>query len=221
MIFTQLKTLLIILFTFFNFLNINAQNIAYNFSTANKEYFEHIYKVKMTNPAEDIYDLYWNHNQVHSYSALDAPDSYKIDLRQFSMPLKNNMTVTSPVGYRKRFKRNHNGVDISLHIGDTIYACFDGKVRMTAYQPSGYGNVVVLRHYNGLETIYGHMSKILVKENQYVKNGQPIGLGGNTGRSTGPHLHLETRFCGLLIDPQKIFDFAAKDVKSDFYHYKK
>ena len=221
MILTQIKTFLIILFTIFNFLPSYSQNLAYNGNSANKEYFEHFYKVKMANPAEDVYDLNWNHSRVHPYNVQDAPDTYEIDLRQFSMPLKNKLTVTSSVGYRKRFKRNHNGVDISLHTGDTIYACFDGKVRLTDYQPSGYGNVVVLRHYNGLETIYGHMSKILVKENQYVRNGQPIGLGGNTGRSTGPHLHLETRFCGALIDPQKIFDFTAQDVKSDFYHYKK
>ena len=221
MIFTQIKTFLVILFTLFNLSTTQAQNLAYNSSSSNKEYFEHFYNVKMTHPAEDIYDLNWSHTTVHPYNVNDAPNTYKIDLREFSMPLKKNMTVTSKVGYRVRFKRMHKGVDISLHVGDTIYACFDGKVRMTAYQPSGYGNVVVLRHYNGLETIYGHMSKILVKENQYVRNGQPIGLGGNTGRSTGPHLHLETRFCGDLIDPQKIFDFTMRDVKSDFYIYKK
>ena len=198
-----------------------SQNLAsLNKNELNKYNFERIYEVRMENPAEDLYDLHWNHNHVHVYSELDAPKSYNIRLTRFSMPLKDNITVTSKVGYRKRFGRNHNGVDLVGHIGDTIYACFDGKVRMSDYQPRGYGKVVVIRHYNGLETIYGHMSKQFVVENQYVKHGDPIGLVGNTGRSTGPHLHLETRFCGKMIDPEKIFDFKAMDVKGDWYYWR-
>lgn len=198
-----------------------SQNLAsLNKNELNKYNFERIYEVRMENPAEDLYDLNWNHNHVHVYSELDAPKSYNIRLTRFSMPLKDNITVTSKVGYRKRFGRNHNGVDLVGHIGDTIYACFDGKVRMSDYQPRGYGKVVVIRHYNGLETIYGHMSKQFVVENQYVKHGDPIGLVGNTGRSTGPHLHLETRFCGKMIDPEKIFDFKAMDVKDDWYYWR-
>jgi len=198
-----------------------SQNLAsLNKNELNKYSFERIYEVRMENPAEDLYDLNWNRNHVHVYSELDAPKSYNIRLTRFSMPLKDNITVTSKVGYRKRFGRNHNGVDLVGHIGDTIYACFDGKVRMSDYQPRGYGKVVVIRHYNGLETIYGHMSKQFVVENQYVKHGDPIGLVGNTGRSTGPHLHLETRFCGKMIDPEKIFDFKAMDVKDDWYYWR-
>jgi murein DD-endopeptidase MepM/ murein hydrolase activator NlpD len=191
-----------------------------NRSEMNKYSFEKIYEVKMENPAEDLYDLSWNRNHVHVYSELDAPKSYNIKLTRFSMPLKNDIIVTSKVGYRKRFGRNHNGVDLVGHIGDTIYACFDGKIRMSDYQARGYGKVVVIRHYNGLETIYGHMSKQFVIENQYVRHGDPIGLVGNTGRSTGAHLHLETRFCGKMIDPQKIFDFIARDVKDDWYYWR-
>lgn len=198
-----------------------SQNLAsLSKSELNKYSFERIYEVRMENPAEDLYDLSWNHNYVHVYSELDAPKSYNIILTRFSMPLKDNIIVTSKVGYRKRFGRNHNGVDLVGHIGDTIYTCFDGKVRMADYQPRGYGKVVVIRHYNGLETIYGHMSKQFVTENQYVKHGDPIGLVGNTGRSTGPHLHLETRFCGKMIDPEKIFDFKAMDVKDDWYYWR-
>ena len=199
----------------------NSQNLAtLTRSEINKYSFERIYEVRMENPAEDLYDLSWNHNHVHVYSELIPPKSYNIKLTRFSMPLKNNIIVTSKVGYRKQFNRNHNGVDLVGHIGDTIYACFDGKVRMSTYQARGYGKVVVIRHYNGLETIYGHMSKQFVTENQYVKYGDPLGLVGNTGRSTGPHLHLETRFCGKMIDPQKIFDFIARDVKDDWYYWR-
>ena len=189
-------------------------------SEMNKHNFERIYEIKMENPAEDLYDLSWNRSHVHVYSELSVPKSYNIKLTRFSMPLKNNIIITSKVGYRKRFGRNHNGVDLVGHIGDTIYACFDGKIRMSDYQARGYGKVVVIRHYNGLETIYGHMSKQFVIENQYVRHGDPIGLVGNTGRSTGPHLHLETRFCGKMIDPQKIFDFIARDVKDDWYYWR-
>jgi murein DD-endopeptidase MepM/ murein hydrolase activator NlpD len=220
MIFTKIKTLLTILFTFFNFLNINSQTIAYAEKLNSQEYFNRIYNIRMENPAEDLYDLNWNHSHVHVYSQLDAPKSYNIRLTRFSMPLKNNIIVTSKVGYRKRFGRNHNGVDLVGHIGDTIYACFDGKIRMVDYQPKGYGRVVVIRHYNGLETIYGHMSKPFVSENQYIHHGDPIGLVGNTGRSTGPHLHIETRFCGKMIDPEKIFDFKMLDIKDDWYYWR-
>lgn len=85
----------------------------------------------------------------------------------------------------------HNGLDIKVYIGDTIRAAFSGKVRMVKYERRGYGKYVVIRHENGLETVYGHLSKQIVDENQYVEAGEPIGLGGNTGRSTGSHLHFE------------------------------
>ena len=108
MIFTKIKTLLTILFTFFNFLNINSQTIAYAEKLNSQEYFNRIYNIRMENPAEDLYDLNWNHSHVHVYSQLDAPKSYNIRLTRFSMPLKNNIIVTSKVGYRKRFGRSIN-----------------------------------------------------------------------------------------------------------------
>ena len=104
-------------------------------------------------------------------------------------------------------------------MGDTIRAAFSGKVRVVEDQGyrKGYGKYVVIRHPNGLETVYGHLSRHLVKPNQIVKAGEVIGLGGNTGRSTGSHLHFETRFLGQFINPEKLFDFEAQDVKGDFY----
>ena len=94
-------------------------------------------------------------------------------------------------------------------------------MRIVKYEPRGYGNYVVIRHYNGLETIYGHMSKHLVKENQVVKAGEPIGLGGNTGRSTGSHLHFETRLCGVALNPALMFDFRNQDVTGDTYMFRR
>ena len=112
-------------------------------------------------------------------------------------------------------------MDLKLHIGDTVRAAFDGRVRLTNFERKGYGYYVIVRHPNGLETVYGHLSKFLVKPDQYVKAGEPIALGGNTGRSTGPHLHFETRFMGYPINPQAIFDFANQTVHTDTYTFNK
>lgn len=123
--------------------------------------------------------------------------------------------ITSKCG--PRWRRMHNGLDIKVYIGDTIRAAFDGRVRMVKYERRGYGKYVVIRHDNGLETIYGHLSKQIVKEDEYVKAGDPIGLGGNTGRSTGSHLHFETRFLGEVINPEFLFDFPKQDIVADSY----
>ena len=119
--------------------------------------------------------------------------------------------VTSPYGYRRRFRRMHKGIDLKVQTGDTVYAAFNGKVRLTKYERRGYGYYVVIRHENELETVYGHLSKFLVEPDQYVKAGDPIALGGNTGRSFGSHLHFETRFMGYAINPSAIFDFCKPD----------
>ncbi len=168
------------------------------------------------NPASALYPG-WN-NTYTNYYAVEMPKEYKIDLRGFCMPCESKR-VTSSYGYRRRFRRNHYGTDIKVYVGDTIYASFTGKVRVVAYNRRGYGKYVVIRHGNGLETLYGHLSKQLVSEDQEVKAGEPIGLGGNTGRSTGSHLHFETRFLGKFIDPEKMFDFEARDILGDYYLY--
>lgn len=137
-------------------------------------------------PASQLYDD-WNNTYAHR--ATELPDSFRINLKHFCMPCKSRV-VTSNFG--ARWGRAHKGLDIKVYIGDTIRAAWSGKVRIVKYEGAGYGKYVVIRHNNGLETIYGHMSAWLVEENQTVKAGQPIGLGGNTGRSTGSHLHFET-----------------------------
>lgn len=168
-------------------------------------------------PAQELYST-WSNQHVRFKS--EMPDSFRIDLRGFVMPTTNTR-ITDVFGYRRRRGRRHNGLDIKVQKGDTIYAAFDGKVRITAYQRRGYGHYVVIRHNNGLETVYGHLSKKLVIEDQNVKAGQPIGLGGNTGRSTGSHLHFETLFCGTPLNPALMFDFEKQDVTGDFYLFKK
>lgn len=129
--------------------------------------------------------------------------------KEFRVPFDGYLTSH----FGPRHGRPHHGVDISLKTGDMIYASWSGKVRYAKFNKGGYGNLVVIRHYNGLETFYAHLSKILVLPNQDVVAGEPIGLGGNTGRSFGPHLHFEVRFYDIPINPEHIIDFAKKDVK--------
>lgn len=172
---------------------------------------------ELQNPAAALYPN-WDNEYTRTYNA-SLPAEYRIDLRQFHMPCDSRM-VTSHYGYRRSFRRQHYGTDIKVFVGDTIRAAFSGKVRVVSFERAGYGNYVVIRHPNGLETVYGHMSRHLVRANQIVKAGQAIGLGGNTGRSTGSHLHFETRLLGQFIDPERLFDFEAQDVKGDFYVFR-
>ncbi|KAA6350346.1 Murein hydrolase activator NlpD [termite gut metagenome] len=168
-----------------------------------------------------VSDLYphWNnsHNKTFS-SPIDIPEKYSIDLSDFSMPTASKH-ITSSFGPRKG--RMHYGIDIKVYTGDTIVAAFGGKVRIVNSERRGYGNYIVIRHNNGLETLYAHLSKQLVNENQEVKAGEAIGLGGNTGRSTGSHLHFETRFLGVAINPAKIFDFRQQYLVADRYVFTK
>ncbi|EGJ70363.1 Peptidase M23 [Bacteroides coprosuis DSM 18011] len=168
-------------------------------------------------PALSLYPN-WNNTSVHAYGKAEVPESFEIDLTGFVMPT-DSRRITSKFGYR--WRRMHNGLDIKVNVGDTIKAAFDGRVRMVKYERRGYGRYVVIRHYNGLETVYGHMSKQLVEEDQYVKAGEVIGLGGNTGRSTGSHLHFETRFLGIAINPALMFDFPNQDIVVDKYTFKR
>ena len=168
-------------------------------------------------PALSLYPN-WNNQYVHAYGNAIIPDTYTIDLTGFHMPTPSTK-IASPFG--PRWRRMHNGLDLKVNIGDTIVAAFDGKVRIVKYERRGYGKYVVIRHDNGLETVYGHLSKQLVEENQLVKAGEVIGLGGNTGRSTGSHLHFETRFLGIAINPIYMFDFPKQDIVADTYTFRR
>lgn len=145
--------------------------------------------------------------RLRDLSMDSLPDEITIRLlkndEKFCFPVKN--IITSPYGWR--WNRPHRGVDVRLRTGEPVRSAFNGVVRIA--RPMGaYGNLVVVRHYNGLETVYGHLSKINVKPLQVVRAGQTLGLGGSTGRSTGPHLHFEVRFQYEPFDPEWILDFS-------------
>lgn len=156
-------------------------------------------------PADDIYNNIWTSTRLNPYKiAIDSlPDSVKIDLSDFIIPVPGH--ITSHFGPRRY--RYHYGTDIKLETGDTVVASFSGKIRIVDYDRRGYGHYVVIRHDNGLETVYAHLSKVLVALDQTVDAGEIIALGGNTGRSTGSHLHYEIRFLGNAMNPAKIIDF--------------
>lgn len=195
------------------------RNIQDQVKTMETKAFMDILMQEEEEPEIDIYTESWNSQAVNPYAGMDVADNVRIDVSEYSMPVPGY--ITSPYGYRKRFRRQHKGVDLKLHIGDTVRAAFSGKVRLTRYERKGYGYYVIIRHHNGLETVYGHLSKFLVKPNQDVKVGEPIALGGNTGRSTGPHLHFETRYMGYPINPMAIFDFPNQTTHTDFYTFSK
>jgi murein DD-endopeptidase MepM/ murein hydrolase activator NlpD len=171
-------------------------------------------------PADELYGSNWDNRWVDPFRADPSdvvfPDSCDIDCSSFIMPINLDMVrVTSKYGPRRR--RMHKGIDLKVQIGDTIYAAFAGKVRIRNTERRGYGNYLVLRHPNGLETVYGHLSGWLVDVNDVVRAGEPIALGGNTGRSTGPHLHFETRFLGQALNPADIIDFESGSPYKDLF----
>lgn len=184
------------------------------------EYNDLLSSEELMFPADELYGSNWDTRWVNPFRGeekVDFPDSCAIDCSSFVYPIAIDTTarVTSKYGPRRR--RMHRGIDLKVQVGDTIRAAFDGKVRIRNYERRGYGYYLVIRHPNGLETVYGHLSKQLVNVNDIVRAGQPIGLGGNTGRSTGSHLHFETRFLGQAINPAEIIDFENGVPHEDRY----
>lgn len=168
-------------------------------------------------PAYDVY-CKWDTSMIHHHAGdVMITDTVTIVLEGetscYAHPYMGS--VTSNFGYRRT--RMHYGVDINLETGDTVVAAFDGKVRIAKMNRS-YGNLVVIRHSNGLETYYAHLSKLLVAPDQDVKAGEVIGLGGNTGRSYGSHLHFEVRYKGRPIDPNELIDFTDKRLVADTFN---
>ncbi|MBP2833519.1 peptidoglycan DD-metalloendopeptidase family protein [Aquimarina sp. U1-2] len=155
------------------------------------------------------FEKYWDNVRFNPYYGENVSIPFQLDFdeKKFSSPVDKKMVVTSRYGWRKG--RPHHGIDIDLWVGDSVRSILPGKVRYVGYH-GGHGNTVIVRHYNGLETVYAHLSKFLVKENDEVKSGQPIAKGGITGNARGSHLHLEVRYHGKSINPEYLFDFTDK-----------
>jgi murein DD-endopeptidase MepM/ murein hydrolase activator NlpD len=165
-----------------------------------------------------IFTECWDNKETFPYEAIrleDLPE--KIELPLLSKKEQFTLTWYGKVNskYKRRWGRQHHGIDIHLHTGNNVYAAFDGIVRYAQYNKSGFGNCVVIRHLNGLETIYAHLSRIQASLNSFVKSGDIIGLGGNTGRSQGPHLHFEVRYKDFSIDPEWLIDLPGQKLKVD------
>ena len=165
-----------------------------------------------------VFTEYWNDITFAYMYPEDKPlpDTVKFALvdsiHKFSPPLLGG--ITSGFGWRSG--RVHKAVDIGLDYGTPVRAAFDGKVRYAQYNTGGYGNLIIIRHFNGLETYYAHLSKLYVKSGQMVKAGQVIGGGGNTGAHwAGPHLHFECRYRDHAFDPLKIMRFDSVCLKMD------
>lgn len=172
--------------------------------------------------AKTLFTDNWDTTRPNPFNVDIADLPYRISLwivdniEDFHCP--NAVKVYSKYGIRHG--RRHMGVDLPLKVGTPVGAAFAGKVRMSKYY-SGYGNLVVIRHLNGLETFYAHLSKRLVEVGDWVEPGQIIGFGGSTGRSTGPHLHFETRYKGYSFDPQWLIDFEKGELRSTLFVLKK
>ena len=164
----------------------------------------------------------WDSQNIDPYNIEPRDFDRTIDLTLYD-PRSNHFwsapldvgKLTSQFGYR--WGRWHTGVDLDLETGDPVYAAFDGIARVVGWNGNGYGRYVLLRHYNGLETLYGHLSKQTVESGQLVKAGDQIGLGGNTGRSYGAHLHFETRYEGNPFAPTNLYAFPANTINSDHF----
>ncbi|MBI2279182.1 MAG: peptidoglycan DD-metalloendopeptidase family protein [Bacteroidetes bacterium] len=192
---------------------------------------EHDYYITLTNFYEDTpipsNSMYrnWNTEHISPYDdELSANDTNIFltlvdieNLCDFVMPIQNPV-ITSNYGYRSG--RNHNGIDLDLQVWDPVVASFDGMIRIALKHPS-FGRVVVIRHYNGLETIYAHLHRLKVKPGDIVEAGQIIGLGGSSGRSTGSHLHYELRFKGKPLNPKHIISFKENKLISESLELRK
>lgn len=178
-------------------------------------YEEEEYTLPGMLPEYDFY-AYWDtlHVDAYRFSLKNLTEEVPLVLVEsdckFAMPMYGRTNST----YGWRHGRPHTGIDLQLSIGDSVFCAFDGVVRMSRYY-QGYGYCVVVRHYNGLETLYAHLSKLLVTPGTLINAGQCVGLGGSTGHSTGPHLHFETRFLGRPLNPSHVINFSEYSIATD------
>ena len=154
----------------------------------------------------DIKSDFWDTKVFNPYKDIEVTFPIRLDFADssYASPMLGNKVVTSRYGWRKG--KAHQGIDIDLVTGDSVFAMLDGIVRFVNYN-SGHGKTVVVRHFNGLETVYAHLSKYAVKVNDTVRRGQLLGNGGTTGNARGSHLHLRVNYNGVAINPEYLFDF--------------
>lgn len=171
-----------------------------------------------------IFEECWENSGTNPYGVelKDLPDKWSIwcvdSLDQYRCPYQGKVHYRGKFGMRRG--RRHQGVDLPLNAGTPVYAAFSGKVRISKYW-GAFGNLVVIRHENGIETFYAHLSKRLVEAGDWVNAGDVVGTGGSTGRSTGPHLHFETRYKGFAFDPQWLIDFETGELRHRLFVLKK
>ena len=182
------------------------------------------YKTPGFQQVTGVFDEHWDETTTNPYGIEQAnlPSQWSIwlvdSLDQYHCPFQGSVYYRGKFGVRRG--RRHQGVDLPLKTGDPIYAAFTGKVRMSKYL-GAFGNLVVIRHENGLETFYAHLSKRSVEVGDWVNAGDVVGLGGSTGRSTGPPLHFETRYNGFAFDPQWLIDFEKGLLRHRLFVLKK
>ena len=166
-------------------------------------------------PAYDTY-CSWNSKRVHpySYNLTNMKDTIFIPLAIDSCSFVAPFIGPKTSDFGARRYRHHYGVDIKVYVGDPISSAFEGVVRVAHYD-GDYGKVVVVRHPNGLETLYAHLSELKVREGDWLDAGDIVGLGGNTGRSTGSHLHFEVRYKGEPINPNDIINWQTGELLSN------
>ena len=210
-----LLTINLKVFSFNLFFHAKNDTLIENINSTNKQYLiadSTAYKLLNTHPA---FLNFWDNNYLFVYKTVkfaDISDTIALQLLNPEDKFKLNWYGSISSFYGRRWGRKHEGLDIPLHTGDSVVSSFDGIVRFAKCTNSGYGNCIIIRHLNGLETLYGHLSKIEVSENQFVKSGELIGRGGSTGRSTGPHLHFETRLYDYSFNPTKIIDINNRQL---------
>lgn len=228
------KTILFLLIVSFQLSNLHSQILDKNWlqlPSIIKKHKEDIVKINAIKDSLSIVNFNENWDTIHfnpyKKHKIDFPFEISFLEKTYASPIARSHVVTSRYGWRRG--RAHRAIDIDLITGDDVYSILDGKVRYVGYHP-GHGKTIVVRHYNGLETVYAHLSEYNTKVNTIVKKGQLIGKGGNTGRSRGSHLHLEVRYKGIDINPEHVFTFKGntnirsknvwitKDWATPYYH---
>lgn len=190
-------------------LSISAQDISAISLDSIKAYVERD-SIKKDSIKKEFLTNNWSNTEFNPYrnTAIEFPFELNFDDVYYASPISKDYVITSRFGWR--WSRVHKGIDIDLITGDNVIAMLDGKVRYVGYH-SGHGKTIVVRHYNGLETVYAHLSGYKVKVNETVRKGQIIGTGGNTGNSRGSHVHIESTYKGLHINPEYIFSFDSSN----------